>query len=52
MTVALLGTGLIGGSIGLALRQRGELVVGYDVSREVLRQLDFRCVRQWRARAR
>ncbi|MGZ6899117.1 MAG: prephenate dehydrogenase/arogenate dehydrogenase family protein [Acidimicrobiia bacterium] len=36
MTVALLGTGLIGGSIGLALRQAGEVVVGYDVEPERL----------------
>jgi prephenate dehydrogenase len=36
VTVALLGTGLIGGSIGLALRHRGEMVVGYDASPEVL----------------
>lgn len=36
MTVALLGTGLIGGSIGLALRHRGETVVGFDASPAVL----------------
>lgn len=30
MTVAVLGTGLIGGSIGLALTARGEEVVGFD----------------------
>jgi prephenate dehydrogenase len=34
--VALLGTGLIGGSIGLALAQREVEVVGFDASRERL----------------
>ncbi len=38
--VGILGTGLIGGSLGLALRAReaAELVVGYDSEREMLAQ--------------
>jgi prephenate dehydrogenase len=35
VTVALLGTGLIGGSIGLALTKAGIAVVGYDADPEV-----------------
>ena len=31
MDVALIGTGLIGGSLGLALRSRGHRVVAYDL---------------------
>ena len=34
MQVALLGTGLIGGSIGMALRELGHEVVGFDVDPE------------------
>ena len=35
MTVALLGTGLVGGSIGLALTKAGVAVRGYDAAPEV-----------------
>lgn len=34
MRVALLGTGLIGGSLGAALRERGHVVVGWDPDAE------------------
>lgn len=37
MQVALLGTGLIGASVGLALRQLGHEVVGYDISADQAR---------------
>jgi len=37
MTAGLVGTGLIGGSVGLALRGLGHKVVGYDASSENLR---------------
>ena len=38
MTVAVLGTGLIGGSVALGLRAAGERVVGYDRDQAVLRE--------------
>ena len=34
MTVGIVGLGLIGGSIGLALREPGRTIIGYDVSPE------------------
>lgn len=37
MTVGLAATGLIGGSVGLALRASGHRVVGFDASKESLR---------------
>ena len=37
-SVALIGTGLIGASVGLAARARGFIVTGWDVSASALRQ--------------
>jgi len=34
MTIGIVGLGLIGGSIGLALREPGRRIVGYDVSKD------------------
>ena len=49
----VIGTGLIGGSIGLALRQRGWRVIGSDASDATLaRGPRARCARRGRARRR
>jgi prephenate dehydrogenase len=45
--VAIVGMGLIGGSLGLALRRRGVSVCGIDLRRASLRAVRFRKGAQW-----